>query len=1092
MHEQGTTPRRTRKQHADCISFIAPPKDKSAQRLPDALGKCALKLNKTLTPHEFYALVDKTRGRYELNPLGVHEHPAAPFLNHLRKHGAEVKLDTPASAARLAAQLKKGAHPSAHLRAEFLRGDILDQVNKGHLLVLPLSAVRDLPDLWITPAACIPQEDRRDRPIYDYTYSGLNQAVIPSAPPEAMQLGRALPRLLRRIVRANPRLGPVLMSKTDLSDAYMRVWINIPDVAKLAFAIPPAPGDTEPLIGFHLSCPMGYVESAPFFCATTETVADFANNDEPRTQPHKLEKLAESEPSDDDPAHAGILTADDEELLRKLFEHASKATLHERLEYTDVYVDDFILLCQGPKHVRKKALRNLFHNIDRVFRPNDDHDTDRREVNSLKKLAKGDACFTYVKKILGWMINSISMHMTITPTRFRKVQNLLAEVKHVKRTTTRVWHRLLGTLRSLAPGIAGGRGLFSVLQAAMPKHGHRVRITDGVRHVLDLWEHLFATMNERPTHLRELFPHAPNWFGATDACGHGLGGVFFDNKGTAYVWQWQVPPELQARLRTRENPKGDLTINVLELAAHIVQLLLKGPMAKPLDHTLDGVDSTAAFGWTLGGSVTRTDKVATLLSWKALELRNSCLASSCAYVPGPLNRLADDASRVQHDSPTNLLHMFNAKYPQKHSWRYAPLTSAIDYALTTVLSGRPWRPESLPVTPKCRVPNGPYGRDFAPESVWTPNSRTSAIPSHFSKFLRIECAEENSQSAATPSAAGRSTATSAPWDRASPAWGPTTPVTTSTEKPTSAFQGSYAATKEKILHRNGSNQSQRPSFTISSKDAAEAAQNNNASQTSYGSPSTSSCDPASIAARDATTRPKRSVSGTSLSVKTNARWTHTATPSRSYNEPITSPSRSQNKKTESKEKPLAHDEAATQLVVRFSASLTEWRTFDAEAPPATSLSPATTTDTNGVQSKARTSPMKYELASQQSVRASAYNLMKSQHAPYAQAAQWRSSSQASTPTSSASSAAGEATQCYATSTSPHAHSHTTTHASCTPPATTTSSHPQMTTTHKLGTSFGEPHGLGIKLSKLTFMPSRASYYSTAQPMSSLASGGRGN
>ena len=72
-----------------------------------------------------------------------------------------------------------------------------------------------------------------------------------------MQLGRALPRILRRIAHADPKLGPVYMAKTDLSDAYMRVWINIPDVPKLAFAIPPAPGDEEPLIGFHLSCPMG-------------------------------------------------------------------------------------------------------------------------------------------------------------------------------------------------------------------------------------------------------------------------------------------------------------------------------------------------------------------------------------------------------------------------------------------------------------------------------------------------------------------------------------------------------------------------------------------------------------------------------------------------------------------------------------------------------------------------------------------------------------------------------------------------------------------------------------------------------------------
>ena len=36
------------------------------------------------------------------------------------------------------------------------------------------------------------------------------------------------------------------------------------------------PSDTQ-LVGFHLSLPMGYVDNAPYFCMTTETVADLAN-----------------------------------------------------------------------------------------------------------------------------------------------------------------------------------------------------------------------------------------------------------------------------------------------------------------------------------------------------------------------------------------------------------------------------------------------------------------------------------------------------------------------------------------------------------------------------------------------------------------------------------------------------------------------------------------------------------------------------------------------------------------------------------------------------------------------------------------------
>ena len=96
---------------------------------------------------------------------------------------------------------------------------------------------------------------------------------------------------------ADPAFGPVFMSKVDMSDAYMRVWIRPEDVPKLAFVVPPHADDAEPLIGFHLSLPMGYVELAHYFCVTTETVADLVNGDWAAANtapPHPLDSDAES------------------------------------------------------------------------------------------------------------------------------------------------------------------------------------------------------------------------------------------------------------------------------------------------------------------------------------------------------------------------------------------------------------------------------------------------------------------------------------------------------------------------------------------------------------------------------------------------------------------------------------------------------------------------------------------------------------------------------------------------------------------------------------------------------------------------------
>ena len=128
---------------------------------------------------------------------------------------------------------------------------------------------------------------------------------------------------------------------------------------------------------------------------------------------------------------------------------------------------------------RIAALRNLFHQIDRVFRPNDRHDASRRDVNSTKKLLNGDAAFTVVKTVLGWLVNSVALHLSITPSRLRRITELINEVGSKRRATSKTWFQLLGTLRSLGPSVPGGRGLLSILQKLTPRPSCRVRISCG-------------------------------------------------------------------------------------------------------------------------------------------------------------------------------------------------------------------------------------------------------------------------------------------------------------------------------------------------------------------------------------------------------------------------------------------------------------------------------------------------------------------------------------------------------------------------------------------------------------------------------------
>ena len=46
---------------------------------------------------------------------------------------------------------------------------------------------------------------------------------------EAMRFWGATQGILKQVLTANPRLGPVYLSKVELADAYMRLWLRMED-----------------------------------------------------------------------------------------------------------------------------------------------------------------------------------------------------------------------------------------------------------------------------------------------------------------------------------------------------------------------------------------------------------------------------------------------------------------------------------------------------------------------------------------------------------------------------------------------------------------------------------------------------------------------------------------------------------------------------------------------------------------------------------------------------------------------------------------------------------------------------------------------
>jgi hypothetical protein len=324
----------------------------------------------------------------------------------------------------------------------------------------------------------VPQRERRPRTIVDYSYSSINEQTLPTAPQESMQFGRTLLRVLQEIVYANPEHGPVSMFKLDIADGFYRVWLKPEDIPKLAVSFPTS-NTEDPVLAFPLALLMGWVESPPYFCAVTETNTDLANQrlrsgDLSQSPWHRLDEAADTRPVDAP--------------LQRWWGGASESATIPLAQF-DVYVDDFIGLAQGTCQHLERVRRTLFESVDLVLRPLEpsDEGTRREEPISVKKLRKGDGAWATRKVILGWLLDSESLTIELTPQK----QSRLAEVLNVPTTQNRMgprkWQKLLGELRYMAFAIPGGRNMFSILQDAL-RHTdtrHRVKLDSHVHDALE-------------------------------------------------------------------------------------------------------------------------------------------------------------------------------------------------------------------------------------------------------------------------------------------------------------------------------------------------------------------------------------------------------------------------------------------------------------------------------------------------------------------------------------------------------------------------------------------------------------------------------
>ena len=490
--------------------------------------------------------------------------------------------------------------------------------------------------------------------------------------------------------------------------------------------------------------------------------------------------------------------------------------------YYDVFVDDFIALAQGSHSRLRKCRRVLFHALDSIFRPPDEFDSAyRQHPLSQKKLKKGDCCWATKREILGWIIDTVAMTLSLPQKRIDKLRATLDSIPVTqKRISVQRWQQVIGELRSVAIALPGARGLFSHLQRALrdKEHGARIKLSAKVHDELNDFRWLQEEVCKRPTRLQEIVPLEPSAYGPHDASGIGAGGVVFpaqnvtpriledgtEPDGTQPVlWRVLFPDVIRQHLVSDNNPKGTITNSDLELVGGLLHRECAVQCFNLTERTFHSeTDNTPTLFWERKGSTSTASIPPTILRAGALHQRYHRYVARNDFRSGDTNTLADTASRFT-GTDTKLLALFDNKFPQTKPWRLWTPSPALLSTVISILLERKHDSASLFNEPRPPTRTGSSGTRSAESSLWTPFSQRSKAPSQSSKSSRFDTVAEPSLRTANQFDPEQLRMPYARLAKRSQVWGPRTHDSMGPERRISASNDSSSCTRSGTLPLTG-------------------------------------------------------------------------------------------------------------------------------------------------------------------------------------------------------------------------------------------------------------------------------------------------
>jgi hypothetical protein len=678
----------------------------------------------------------------EFRPVSVLEpllgiHPLWERIKALLLEGSHFSADPlPADECvqQVEAALAYGNHKGAVKAPDKLFDLLDDDVTHGFNMPLPLSMVRKIPGLLMSPMNIARQNTidelgnivPKDRLTHDHSMEFQPQSSVNSRSRledhEPCHFGHALNRFFHILVhlRLKHPTRRILMTKIDWKAAYRRCHLDFDTALQCCTHL-------EDLILCALRLTFGGKPCPPDFSCISDTGSDLANDlvVDPTWEPLLLcsphqAKMPPVPPS----AHPeGELPHPGQPLLFDFPEEED-----DRLSKFDNYIDDLIAAGVeiGDNIARMAAAGPLA--LHAMGRPLSESEPLPRDDNlSLKKFS-AEALPEETKIVLGWLIDAWALKVMLPQDKYIAWSRSIQDVLEAKRISFSDLEELIGRLNHLCRVIRFAThflGRLRNLQALFNNRKWAVRHIDAdITKDLLLWLKCMKKAASGVS-LNILVLRVATHLYRNDAAFHGIGG--YSNRGRA--WRYDIPEELRLRA----------SINLLEFIGSIL-----GPWVDFVEGNLPPEscifsqgDNTTAASWLQKTNFASNKpahlkvarRLANLLLEAEVQLTNE-------WIEGESNPLADSLSRDTHLSPTEHTAFLHSVLPQQmpDGFEIKPLPEEISSWLGSILQLLPASSEPCPRPTRSKLWSGTDGsRTLGPSEEPT---ILSSIPSMPPKTLK--------------------------------------------------------------------------------------------------------------------------------------------------------------------------------------------------------------------------------------------------------------------------------------------------------------------------------------------------------------------